>query len=213
MIESLKKWDEKKAKAILIDHLLNNRDRGIVCSEVPFLGGRRWADILEVKENSLIAYEIKSDLDSLYRIKGQIHDYLNTFNEVYIVLSKKFKGKEKELPKSVGYFWIDPSEEKVILKRKSQKRTRPSKKNLSYFLWREDISYNLKIKNKNINQARDIIENKSKTVELQKLVIKSLERRYRHRFDLFMKERGKRTHFSDVGILTKREISIEKNEV
>ena len=110
---------KKKIKAVLIDYLLKNKSHErIICAELPFLGGKRWADIVELKENSLIAYEIKSDLDSFTRLEGQLDDYINTFNEVYVILSKKFIGKEKNLPKRVGYFWIDLDKEEVILKKK-----------------------------------------------------------------------------------------------
>ncbi len=108
----------KKIKAVLIDHLLK-KSRSVICVEVPFLGGKRWADIVELKENSLIAYEIKSELDSFTKLKEQLYDYVNTFNEVYVILSKKFIGKHKDLPKSVGYFWVDPNEGITYIEEKS----------------------------------------------------------------------------------------------
>ncbi len=90
-------WNEKKIKATLIDYLLREGrgSNNIICAEVPFLGGRRWADIVELKENSLVAYEIKSELDSLVNLSDQLADYMDTFNEVYVVLSKKFIGKHR----------------------------------------------------------------------------------------------------------------------
>ena len=203
-----KKWDEKRIKALLIDYLMEKDKKHIICSEVPFLGGKRWVDILEIKENSLTAYEIKSDLDSLINLNDQLTDYVNTFNETYVILSKKFAGKHKDLPRNIGYFWIDPTKEKIILKRKSKKRVYLSKKNLSYFLWKQDIPKNLRRHNESIDLIRDRFM-KSNTVKfIQNLAIKALKKRYIDRFKLFLKEKSDKTHFSEINVLTKKEINI-----
>lgn len=205
-----KKLDEKKIKAILIDKLIQNSpNHQIICSEVPLLGGKRWVDILEIKKNSLIAYEIKSDLDNLSKIENQINDYAKTFNEVYLVLSKKFIGKYK-VPSNIGYFLVDSHKRSISLKRKSSKRIHVSKENLSYFLWREDIPSIFKKKNEDIISIRKKLIQKSTAKELQCLAIKALKKRYYHRFDLFLKERdeSEKTHFSDISVLTKKEIKI-----
>ncbi len=204
-----KKWNEQKIKAQLIDDLIKkNQDQSLICSEVPFLGGKRWADIVEIKKNSLIAYEIKSDLDSLVKLREQLSDYTGTFNEIYVVLSKKFKPKHLDLPKHIGYFLVEPGEEKIILKRKSYKKKHLSKKKLSYFLWRPDMPTHLR----KYKEPMELIRNKvikSNTIRsLQNLVIQALKKRYSDRFKLFLKEKSKRTHFSEINILTKKEISI-----
>ncbi len=203
-----KKLDEKKIKAILIDELIKNNPKNkIICSEVPFLGGKRWVDILEIKENSLVAYEIKSDLDNLSTIEGQINDYAETFNEVYLVLSKRFIDKYK-VPKKIGYFSVDSHKKIISLKRRSIKRTYLSKENLSYFLWREDIPSLFKKKHEDMISIRKKLIQKITTKNLHQLAIKALEKRYRHRFDLFLKERSNKTHFSDISVLTKKETRI-----
>ena len=205
-----KKLDEKQIKAILIDQLMQNSpNHQIICSEVPLLGGKRWVDILEIKPNSLIAYEIKSDLDNLSKIENQINDYTETFNEVYIVLSKKFIDKYK-VPSKIGYFLVDSNMRSVSLKRKSSKKIHLSKENLSYFLWKKDIPPVFKKKHEDIISIRKKLVQKSTTKDLHQLAIKALEKRYRHRFDLFLKERDnvEKTHFSDINILTKKETNI-----
>ena len=203
-----KKLDEKKIKAILIDELIKDDPTNkIICSEVPFLGGKRWVDILEIKENSLVAYEIKSDLDNLSTIEGQINDYAETFNEVYLVLSKRFIDKYK-VPQRIGYFSVDSYQRIISLKRRSIKRIYLSKENLSYFLWREDIPYLFKKKHEDMISIRKNLIQKITTKNLHQLAIKALKKRYRHRFDLFLEERSNKTHFSDISVLTKKETRI-----
>ena len=174
-------WSEKKIKSILIDYLLEKKSSdNIICSEVPFLGGRRWVDILELRHNSFIAYEIKSDLDSLNRLNDQIRDYISTFNEVYIVLSNKFKDKYKILPKNIGYFWIDYQKSKIIERRKAQSKTKLNKKNLSYFLWEKDILSQLKKTRKNKVHIRNIFTKIKTTKEIHKAALSALKNRYKN---------------------------------
>ena len=205
----IKRWDEKKIKAILIDYLLKNKSSSsVICAEVPFLGGKRWADIVELKENSLTAYEIKSDLDSFVNLEKQLLDYTETFNEVYVVLSKKFTGKQKDLPQNIGYFWLDPDKGRVVLKRKSKKKNKPSKKNLSYFLWKKDLPSEFKNSKFSIEIIRDEFIKNSTKKNLQSQAIKALKKRYKDRFELFLREKSPKTHFSEINVLTKKETSI-----
>lgn len=204
----IKKWDEKRIKALLIDYLIKKKKGHIICSEVPFLGGKRWADILEIKDNMLTAYEIKSDLDSLRRLQNQLIDYEYTFNEIYVVLSKKFEEKYRDLPKNVGYFVIDPHKEKFILKRKSKIKIRLSKNNLSYFLWQKDMPENFKKYKEPVDLTRNRIIKHKTSKSIHNLAITALRKRYTDRFQLFLKERSHKTHFSEINILTKRETNI-----
>ena len=204
-----KKWDEKKVKSILIDHLLGKKEeQHIICSEVPFLAGKRWVDILELKEDSFTAYEIKSELDSFEKLHEQLKDYIETFNEVYVVLSKKFMGKHKSLPKNVGYFWIDTDKEEIIMKRKAKGRKTLKKENLSYFLWKKDISRHLKKYKGDVISMRDEFIKKTGIKSMQNIAIEALRERYEPRFELFLKEKGEKTHFSEISVLTKKETSI-----
>ncbi len=43
---------------------------------------------------------------------------------------------------------------------------------------------------------------------MHKWAIKALKRRYQDRFELFLEERSPKTHFSEISILTKKEIEI-----
>ena len=205
------KWSEKKIKSVLIDYLLDkNESSHIICSEVSFLSGKRRVDILELKENSFTAYEIKSDLDSLRKFDEQLKDYSETFNEVYVVLSRKFRGQEKLLPPDVGYFWIDPDSESrpLSIKRKAKRRTNIKKENLSHFLWKKDISKHLKEPCEDVVLMRNRFAERNSLRFIHHLAIKALRERYQGRFELFLKEKSERTHFSEIDVLTKKEISI-----
>ena len=205
------KWNEKKIKSVLIDYLLSkNESNNIICSEVSFLSGKRWADILELKEDSLVAYEIKSDLDSLRRFKEQLKDYSETFNEVYVVLSRKFKGQERLLPPEIGYFWVDTGRDKrpLSIGRKARRRTNLKKENLSHFLWKKDISRYLKEPCENVVLMRNKFTKKNSLKYIHLLAIKALRERYEGRFELFLKEKSEKTHFSEIDVLTKKETSI-----
>lgn len=53
------------------------------------------------------AFEIKTILDSEYRLSGQISDYKKIFNEIYLVVPKEHITKYFEFDKSVGVIGYD----------------------------------------------------------------------------------------------------------
>ena len=107
-------------KTSFIDYLLNNYETELIGIEVPYLFGYRRADLVAIINNKTVAYEIKSELDSLSKLSAQIDDYVNVFNEVYVVLAEKYKRSSiiSKLPQKVGIYYIDQNN-KISLDRKS----------------------------------------------------------------------------------------------
>ncbi|MHA6999607.1 sce7726 family protein [Aeromonas schubertii] len=96
---------------------------GVMMFEFPFLNGRRRTDIICSDNNHLIAFEIKSDFDSLATLREQINDYKKCFNSTYIICGEKHLQKikgNKEL--DVGIILIRNNE--FILLRKAKIRVR-----------------------------------------------------------------------------------------
>ena len=66
--------------------------------------GRSRADLCKINGTS-IAYEIKTDLDNFNRLKKQLNDYLQVFEQVYVICSANRLEKIKTLiPKQVGIY-------------------------------------------------------------------------------------------------------------
>lgn len=191
-------------KCLLIDYLLElYPDCLLIGSEIPYLSRKRWVDILLItKERELIAFEIKSDIDTLNRLEGQIRDAEKTFNQVYIVFSTKFKDKKLEFPysKNVGYIYIDKKEQNII--RKSKNISRLSKYNLCFFLWKSDLNKYFKDKSLSVEKMREIFIKSNTIKDIKNCVIDVLLLRYKKRFQFFKNDRSKKTILADLHNLT-----------
>jgi hypothetical protein len=94
-----------------------------------FRVGKNKADCVILNGKST-CYEIKTDYDSLVRLNDQLGSYLQLFDEVYVVCSKKFeKIIYKEIPKEVGIISLTSSQTLRTL-RKAQSRSMPLNKDL-----------------------------------------------------------------------------------
>tara|TARA_R110000744_G_scaffold73919_5_gene147753 strand:- start:3975 stop:4520 length:546 start_codon:yes stop_codon:yes gene_type:complete len=101
--------DERQIACKLIDYLEKDYDFDFIAREVPFAEGVRRADIVAVSKRaqSTYAFEIKSDSDTLTRLEGQIQDYKETFNYVFVVTTKKYLSSVKGYGLWFGILLID----------------------------------------------------------------------------------------------------------
>ena len=209
MLKEPLKNNQEKIKTLLIDKIIKDNKKlnnYIICSEVPFLSGKRWADLIIIKKNNIIAYEIKSDLDSLKRLPEQMKDYSNTFDKVYLVLSKKFK-KIPSISQNIGLLRFE--NEKLFKERVAQTQKKLKKENLSYFLWKQDLQkYIINKDEGEINKLRNIFINKYKTEQIKKIAISCLRERYERRFELFLYDRNEKTHLEDLYLLSNKHLEI-----
>lgn len=121
---------------------------------------------LALINGKLCGYEIKSDKDTLERLPNQIDSYNKTFDNITIVVGRKY---EKKIKKEVPLWWGI----KVAYKNKNElvciEEIRASKKNKTIntrsvieLLWRQEIATLLKskgitgISSKNRRELRDI---------------------------------------------------------
>ena len=196
--------NEKEIKCILIDYLMKKYPNGIIAVEVPFLAGQRRVDVMLITENELVAFEIKSELDSLRRLEGQLIDYQETFTQVYVILSEKFKQQHSIislLPQNVGYGFLKTKSREICIKRNAKKRTRLSKENLSFFLWRKDLQA-LGRSNDSANSLRKKFIKNNSVIMILAMAIEAIRARYEIRFNDFKKSKSKYTHLEDLEDLT-----------
>lgn len=94
-----------------------------------FRVGKNKADCVILNGKST-CYEIKTDYDSLVRLDDQLSSYLQLFDEVYVVCSKKFeKIIFNEIPNEVGVISLTTSNTLRTL-RKAKSRSEPLNKDL-----------------------------------------------------------------------------------
>ncbi|HDU5925795.1 TPA: sce7726 family protein, partial [Klebsiella aerogenes] len=83
---------EKKLKRSVLEHLYKKGtldEKTIVINELTIDSFSRRADLVVIKNGKMIAYEIKSDADSLNRLSGQMDKYLDYFDKVVVVTTSK----------------------------------------------------------------------------------------------------------------------------
>lgn len=194
--------NEKELKCKLIDYILSVfPDCVLIGVEVPFISMKRRVDVLLITDkHELIAYEIKSDADSLRRWEDQKRDYLQTFDKLYIVTSEKFKDIKLH-NNSVGRIYINGS---VKEKHVAKTINRLNKEHLAYFLWKEEIVKMGYSKTESVEILRAKLIKKSKNIAtIRNLAIKSLLKRYGNRFDIFKRYKENKTNLADLDYLTK----------
>lgn len=203
------KINANNIKTFLIDYLLSNYNIELLASEVPYLFGYRRADLVAMMDNNMIAFEIKSELDSLTKLEAQIKDYIDVFNKVYVVLSEKFKNCSviSNLPKKVGILYID-NNHRITLYRKAKEQKILDKERLIYFFKKDDMNKINNIDTKlSLRRTREIflkINSTKKLVEYSKNILKN---RYLTQYNRFILEKGKYTIEEDLALIT----GLEKN--
>lgn len=125
------KLDDKEIRLTLISRLSTYK----VCKvfqEVTVPSGKARADIVAVNGH-VVAYEIKSDFDSIKRLENQIQEFDKSFEMNYVVVGVKYS---KSISNIVPDYWG------IIIAEKTKQNTTKLK-----FLRRAKINPNLSFKN------------------------------------------------------------------
>lgn len=94
--------NEITIKSHFINNILLKSKNHITIFELN--SGKSRLDLCKVNGTS-IAFEIKTDLDTLYRLDKQLYDYMSLFEKVYVICSeKKCTLIEKNIPNECGIY-------------------------------------------------------------------------------------------------------------
>jgi hypothetical protein len=162
-------------KYFYISKILNLDSIDLMIPEINYAENKKRADLLIVKNNNLIAIEIKSDEDSLQKLPEQLNYYKKNFHQTYILTTEKHYTKVYNMIKNtkIGLLLQKKSKDIEIYK-KAETYTQLNK----FFL--------ISLINKN-NHKNIIFENLSMSKLLQ-LVIENLHIKYKQKFDNFKQE-------------------------
>lgn len=171
---------ESDIKVALINHL---RSKGIIDVGTPILnefslvcGGRR-VDLCIISNNRLVAFEIKSEADSLTRLQGQVEDYLNYFDKVIVVAAPKFTSRIIEtVSKKVGVWEI--ADGLITKKQRGSLSIVQDRQKLMSMLRKKDIEI---LKNRSLKKSVDSI----KSLHLREFVLNNISERYQPYYQNF----------------------------
>lgn len=106
----MKCFDEVDIKLTVLELLIRKGfidEDSVVLNEYTVDNFSRRVDIAVLRNNKFYGFEIKSDLDTLKRLKGQVDKYLDFFDKVIVVVSGKHLGKALEmLPENVAIWEV-----------------------------------------------------------------------------------------------------------
>lgn len=146
---------EAEMKATLLEHWRNIgkiSSSDIIVNEFTFNGLNRRMDLAILKENELIGVEIKSAADTLDRLCGQLEEYKEFFDKIYIFVCEKHQDKCLPL--------LSAEHELLVLKENKVKTVKRGRKNLI----KNKLSY---IKMMRVNELGQLVKHHNKRRNLR----------------------------------------------
>ncbi|HDL7646289.1 TPA: sce7726 family protein [Yersinia enterocolitica] len=108
---------ELELKIKLIDFILKEFNDVLISSEFRFDFGSRRADVISLKDDIAIVFEIKSAKDSVERLQYQMQSYVNYFDFCYVVcVNENITAVRKHISKSIGIILISGNSVRIIRK-------------------------------------------------------------------------------------------------
>ncbi|ELL0577521.1 TPA: sce7726 family protein [Vibrio diabolicus] len=134
--------NDKKIRDALIKRLLNKKlSRNNIFEEIAVKRGLSVADVV-ANFKTPHCYEIKSDVDSLTRLKNQSEYFSDAFKKVTLITTKKhFIKAELIIPEWWGILLAEEKKGVVILKsyRKAGVNPKDTTKDLLSMLWNDEL--------------------------------------------------------------------------
>ncbi|GJL42263.1 sce7726 family protein [Enterobacter chengduensis] len=132
---------EKEIKKTVLNYLLNksefNKDVTVI-NELTIDSFSRRVDLAVLTDKKIIAYEIKSDADTLYRLSGQLEKYRQYFDKTIVVTTPKHLNNILKLVSDDIEVW-EVTDQKVIIKKRGKTSRVKSKANYLDLLRVQDM--------------------------------------------------------------------------
>ncbi|MET5963137.1 sce7726 family protein [Citrobacter amalonaticus] len=186
---------EKKLKRVVLEHLLKKGmidSKSIIINELTIDSFSRRADLVVIKNEKMIAYEIKSDADSLNRLPGQLDKYLEYFDKVIVVTTSKHTlNILKSINEKIEVWEI--IDDKVIVKKRGKLQRVESKEKYLDLLKAHEMKkmahlFNIKADGRNKQEVKKYIVRGLGSVSFEKVkafTINAISNRYMLTSNLF----------------------------
>lgn len=200
---------EADIKALTLNYLRDKKmidDNSIIMNELTVGDFSRRVDLATFSKGKLIAFEIKSEADSLFRLNGQLDKYLEYFDKVIVVSDTKFiPSLSESLPNKIGLWEVKNS--KIKIKKKGQLQHKIEKSKLIELM---DISDLRKLSSKFYGKKEKDIDTIETSLELlsnhilRQEVKATLSRKYLDVTKSFMDlTRSRKVEKEDIKILSR----------
>lgn len=204
--------NEGDIKAAVIDKLFASDALAdaVLINEMVVANWSRRADLV-VANGKLHAFEIKSDLDSLRRLEGQVETYLQRFDKVTVVCTAKFVQLVKECTDARVEIWCATPAAggvKLSISRRGQSSRISNKRVLYGYLHKAELVAMLKREGRDVSadMPRLQLEGEADALSvrcIRDFVLLCLKERYKNTFDQFCATRQSQTSPNDLERLSK----------
>lgn len=204
--------NEGDIKAAVIDKLFASDalENAVLINEMVVANWSRRADLV-VANGKLHAFEIKSDLDTLRRLGGQVETYLQRFDKVTVVCTAKFAHLIKDCTDSRVEIWCATSTDrgvKLSVFRRGQSSLVSNKRILCGYLHKAELITLLKRDGRNVSAEMPRIQLECEADalsvrQIRNFVLHSLKERYKSTFEQFCTSRQSQTYPKDLARLSK----------
>ena len=180
---------EKEIKKAVLNHLLSkgkiNNDT-IVINELTIDSFARRVDLAILVDGKIIAYEIKSDADSLYRLSGQLEKYKQYFDKIIVVTTiKHIENILTMTPKNIEVWEV--ADDKIKIKKRGKLSNKEHKENYLDLLRVQDMrklakNFNIPLSIGGKREIKDILKKNLNRIPVQKIkvfVIDVISQRYK----------------------------------
>jgi hypothetical protein len=201
----------RSLKALFIDYIFENiKQNDVIGSEIMFGSRKGIADLIILSNGLTFAYEIKAQNDDFRKIKMQLEDYNKTFDFVYVITTEKHFTKAKnDIPKNNGIIFIY-NDLSIKLFRESKQNNNITKEEMLSTMTINFIERKYKFPRKKI-LAYDLRESLKYLDQkiLKEGMYEFLYQRIRPRYLNFIAERGNKTHFEEIALLSMKNKKIK----
>ena len=214
---------EKEIKAVVLNYLINKGQidlSSVVFNEMSLARNVRRLDLGFVQRGEMVAIEVKSEKDSLFRFSGQVEEYLKYFDRVVAVVAPKFVDSVvAETENDVAVWMVSSSGLKVI--RKGRINRKVTKESLVDLMTKREVSLLAKrigVKLEGVAMYELKIEvvsrlNKVSKADVKRILLDGISKRFTlpsNRFLSTVVGRGK-VEVDDVSLLSPYLIYLRKN--
>ncbi|EHD19592.1 MULTISPECIES: sce7726 family protein [Brenneria] len=167
---------EKEIKKTVLNYLLNkselNKDVTVI-NELTIDSFSRRLDLAVLTNKRIVAYEIKSDADSLYRLSGQLEKYRQYFDKIIVVTTPKHLDNILNLVSDNIEVW-EVVEQKITIKKRGKASKVESKANYLDLLRVQDMrklasAFNIPLGKGGKKEIKNIITDNLNKISYEKL--------------------------------------------
>ncbi|MDR3596872.1 sce7726 family protein [Clostridium sp.] len=194
--------NENFIKSILIDYYLEYVPNCLIGNEVKYGTKGYFTDLIFLSNNLITAFEIKAGNDDFRTIRKQLDNYKKVFDSLYLVITEKHISEALAILREGEGLIIIRSDNSIELYKQPSIISKNYKKEILYSITVKYLKKYFNItKNVSSNELRNDLM-KRKLFEIKDAYYDYLIERLYKKNNVFLSEKGKKTHYEDVSILS-----------